>query len=507
MKLFGVIVALLVLSHGVSQEVYNGSITESTTSEVTRNNGPAKGAKPGVVCGEGSIDLSIPRVMLPSGLAADRVLFRSDTSAPCRGRNSEREKILLKVRFRPRRLCGTTETINGLQKMYRNEIVYFDANSGQIRSVFNFSCLYYNEKHVPFLSQSKRIKLVESQTNEDVLYELSIHRDLSFSNRSLFSENFPEVSVNQFVFVQIEAKYTAQTTAPFFGIQECYASVHPDVAERSKLHKFINIGCAHAHDTTVSVLSANDPTLFQWKFQMFKWVNVTVQRIYLFCVISNCNERVRRSCGSNTTSFACSSTEEASGMGNFNNINNTEPQTEETRVTLSLGPIFLSSSKSTLNGQRGTGGSKTNFLPFPKNKQGDQRTVHIAVGAVAGVCGVIILSAVFAIMRRYMKRRAHRPSTKTNTKVDRIQQGFAFVLRSSDDTDVFHQMSAQSRKHKKKRVRKPKRVSTFSGERPGSAPVKRSVSLQQSRPVGLQLEKDGAKTKTLEENRASNGTA
>ncbi|XP_078494578.1 uncharacterized protein LOC100181363 [Ciona intestinalis] len=505
MKLFGVIVALLVLKHGVAQQGYNGSITNLTTTGVTRSNGPAKGAKPSVMCGEDSIDLSIPTVMLPSGLAADRVMFRSDTSAPCRGRNSERENVLLKVQFRPRQLCGTTETINGLQKMYRNEIVYFDANSGQIRSVFNFSCLYYNGKHVPFLPQANRIKLVESQSHEDVLYELSIHRGLSFSNRSLFSENFPEVSVNQFVFVQIEAKHSAQPAAPFFGIQECYASVQPDVKERSKLHKFITIGCAHAHDTTVSVLSANDPALFQWKFQMFKWVNVTVQRIYLFCIISNCNERVRRSCGSNTTSFACSSTEESSGMGNFNNINNT--QNEETLVTLSLGPIFLSGSKSTLNGQRGTGGSKPNFLPFPRDKQGDQRTVHIAVGAVAGVCGVIILSAVFAIMRRYMKRRAQRPSTKTHAKVDRIQQGFAFVLRSSDDTDVFHQMSAQSRKHKKKRARKPKRVSTFSGERPGSAPVKRSVSLQQSRPVGLQLEKDGAKTKTLEENRASNGTA
>uniref|UniRef100_H2YP98 ZP domain-containing protein n=1 Tax=Ciona savignyi TaxID=51511 RepID=H2YP98_CIOSA len=476
MKYIVISVVLLISKLGTSQSNNGTNVYELQSVTVDRTG--TNSLTTSVACGDSSIDIRVPTVLLPPTVSADRVMFRGDTSLKCRAKSSRRS-FNLKIRINPLESCGSSVKEFGSQKQYSNEVVYFDTTSGYIRSVTNFTCLYFNGKNVPFLSKADRSRQIHLSSQTEVNFNLSIHKDRTYSEESAFSREFPEVSVNQFVYVQIKVDPLSsnKSVSSFFVVQECYASFNSDVRDRSKSHAFIRDGCGLAHDTTVSVLNGQQANLFQWRFQMFKWVNVSVQRVYLICRISHCEDHVTQTCSGETQSRSCTNFVESSGHEVSGNENKSSVPED---FILALGPIFPANSKSALNGP--TPNDNTKYVsPFSRDKQGDQRTVHIAVGSVVGVGGVIILSAVLMLLRRYVRKR--RRNTKTNTKEDRVQRGFAFVLKSSDDKDVFQETAPMRNKHKKRR-KKPKRVETLKEtKRPVmSASVQRSVSFQQNSP-------------------------
>ncbi|CAK8686336.1 unnamed protein product [Clavelina lepadiformis] len=415
--------------------------------------------EPSVACCPDEVTLRIPKSLVGLSTSPGQVMFRRDASERCRSSEASSYAFQLSFDLDDEETCGSDVKKEGPKIVsYSNEVVYLNEKNF-VLSLISFTCLYYDGIYVPALPASYRKEIItdRSDSSKKLSLEIILYRDASFSSSSLIKERFPLASVEKFVFVEVSLEgMEALAEKSRFFIDKCFASLNPDLSSKNKaVHGFIENGCADVRDSTVQVLNESESSLIRFKFQMFKWSNMSVQRIYLFCLVSFCASA--NSC--NITSNSCENKVSVTRQQRVTQPKSSNPvkravEGHKADLTLGIGPIFpIFSAFLRDKSDASSDDSDENNDPFVGNKSIDHNSLHIAVGVAAAVTFLIIAFALYALWRRHKQRQQQQVPPLKPTKEDRIQPGFAFVLRSSDDNEVFNQSQnseEQSRENGKK---------------------------------------------------------
>nr|CAB3262649.1 uncharacterized protein LOC100181363 [Phallusia mammillata] len=336
----------------------------------------------------------------------------------------------IKIDISKKQLCGGKITKRGIFTSYRNEIYMWDAQTGALKNVFNVSCLFYGQKPVPVLFNMRRLSVADFGN-----LEMSLHREETFTSSNLQQDHIVLTSIGQFLYVEIKAS----ELNPLDGagesstiVQRCIASHQPDTNDEKSIHNLIENGCPSKNDPTVLVIK-NDHrnSIFRWRFQMFKWLNLPMQRIYIFCDVILCKGNSKKS--------LCNYTDKCPGLPTRWQQRATLQTFDETAesVRLGFGPIFpLKMPFQTGNINFDNSSNIEDKLKFARNTESSDYTkVYISVGVVGGLMFILLVAAVIALLRRN-RAASYRTQPNVKHKKETIQPGFAFAITSSNDVQT-----------------------------------------------------------------------
>ncbi|XP_039273149.2 uncharacterized protein LOC120347302 [Styela clava] len=390
-------------------------------------------------CNSRTIDITIPieKVRSKKGqiLSPSKIFFRADASKLCQAKSLSSDSYRITVPLQ-QKSCGSQVKRKKYQTEYRNEVVLLDIGAGLIRSLLNFTCVYQDNDHIVILPTSSSDLSISLKDDVKGKLKMKLHRDKSYSRESTIDQVMPEISVGHFVFVSIDFESSNEEIASQYHVvsNNCFASYFPTFDDRRMAHYFVTDGCASKSDSTVALESNGVGWISRWKYQMFKWVNTTSQRIYLFCDVSLCDERNledRHVCNKINSRKDCFGYIYGGKSRREASIHSNDTK-NEVKYILSIGPIFPKDSVYLLDNSDGI----EDILGKDKSSGGnDDLVVPIAVGVVAGVCVIILIVAALMFWRR---RVARKKSNRQKTKKE-IQQGFAFMMKSSNDPEIFPQ--------------------------------------------------------------------
>jgi len=331
--------------------------------------------------------------------------------------------------------CGTVVEKTFHKSKYSNSIWFYNITSDTFTFLTNVSCLYVNGTNIPSIN-SKTAHHITNSSGINFKVSIDVFRDASFSDSSnLQHMSFPSFQVNQPLFVEI----AYDPPLPFLhrmDIERCYASYLAN--SKDIIYSFIDHRCPSATDEYTVEMLQNDENSFRWKFSVFSWKQVhdnTQQRFYLYCSVKTCDYNSTELCES-AKNENCSSPANNSTTTTYENSNSKQ-------FEVALGPFFIVEQvwfqQHGLK-QSGKGEEEEEVQEIDKQQANvtafDSSHFKSAAKIAGFSCGAFFLVALVAVLC-VMKRRVrlvYRPTSYPTE--DRIQPGFAFVLRSSNDVPL-----------------------------------------------------------------------
>jgi len=367
-----------------------------------------------VTCKPETMEVVLPYdvIMKYTGVLYHRhFFFNNRTDDSCKASSSGDKSFKMSLSLDSENDCGTVKHTSEKLRKYENTIHFYNTVTDEIIPIKNVTCLYNGAENVDVIPSYKSIHT--SGTGHKA--SLQIFRDPFYSElTNIDLMQFPSLKNKFPAYVQIKFEPRLNFESQI-RINKCFAS------SPFENHTFFDNSCTKDNDTTVELIESSLDH-FRWKFDMFKF-KVYVTRInYITCIMTSCGDA---GCAPIETNPTCSNTTTATNKPpNFH---------------LSYGPYFLDLTGIFSEVKSHNDEELTETLDNPGNLNATEqdnthlRQAAIAAGVVSGTFFLVVMAAIIHVV----KQKCHvvfRPTM--NLKEDRIQPGFAFVLRSSNDVPL-----------------------------------------------------------------------
>jgi len=306
--------------------------------------------------------------------------------------------------------CGTVKQTSEKLRKYENTIYFYSTLKDEIIPIKNITCLYNGAESVKVIPSHKSSH--ETQTGHKA--SLQIFRDPFYSDLT---------NINLMPFPSLKNKFSAYVQIKFeprldfvnqIRVDKCYAS------SPFENHTFFDNSCISDNDATVEIVESTQDH-YRWKFDMFKFKYYVTRVNYITCIMTSCETAEK--CATIINNQTCSNT----------------TTNQHSDFKLSYGPYFLDLTGIFSEVKSHNDEDVAETLEYNRNLNSTEqdgahlRQAAIAAGVVSGTFFLVAMAAIVHVVRQ----KCHvvfRPSI--SFKEDRIQPGFAFVLRSSNDVPL-----------------------------------------------------------------------